>query len=169
MEVSGVAERMMKNMGWSAGKGLGKNETGIVASIKVAKRVDGEGLGAKKDHAGNDGWGATAGAFSSALAALSHKYGGDEDVAVKKVKTRAPRIARASVLRSKDTSLYSDHDMKAILGHAAKEPGDKRASSSSSAGKKRKKASKDSRSSSEDDRRAKKKTPKKRCSATKTV
>ena len=68
------------------------------------------------DHAGQKGWASTTGAFGSALAALTAKYGGDEEDQKRDKKARAPRIVRSSVLRSKDTSRYSAHDMKAIMG-----------------------------------------------------
>jgi len=85
----------------------------------VEKRVDGEGLGVRADHAGNDGWSSTSGAFGAALASLAEKYGGGDDETRQAAKTRAPRIARSSVLRSKDTSRYSARDMRAILGQPA--------------------------------------------------
>jgi Pin2-interacting protein X1 len=43
--VSNFARRQMEKMGWSEGKGLGKNEDGIAKHIKVAKREDAAGLG----------------------------------------------------------------------------------------------------------------------------
>lgn len=112
------ADRMMRKMGWSEGKGLGKAENGISSSVTVKRRVEGEGLGVTKDAAGAIGWSTTADAFGSALSALAEKYG--DDAPATKTRSRAPPIARARVLRSKDTSLYSADDMRAILGVDAK-------------------------------------------------
>ncbi|RLN92378.1 hypothetical protein BBJ28_00023202, partial [Nothophytophthora sp. Chile5] len=47
-EVSAFARRQMEKMGWSAGKGLGKQEQGVVSHIKVKKRAELQGVGAEK-------------------------------------------------------------------------------------------------------------------------
>jgi len=49
----GYGEKMLAQMGWSVGKGLGKNEDGIVEPVQVVKRKGKLGLGA--DAAGVDG------------------------------------------------------------------------------------------------------------------
>ena len=40
--------KMLQKMGWKEDKGLGKNDSGSVASIKVSKRAEGLGLGMEK-------------------------------------------------------------------------------------------------------------------------
>lgn len=40
--------KMLQKMGWKEDKGLGKNDSGSVASIKVSKREEGLGLGMEK-------------------------------------------------------------------------------------------------------------------------
>ena len=40
--------KMLQKMGWKEDKGLGKNESGSVSSIKVSKREEGLGLGMEK-------------------------------------------------------------------------------------------------------------------------
>jgi Pin2-interacting protein X1 len=42
---SNFAMRQMEKMGWTEGKGLGKNESGIAEHIKITKREDAAGLG----------------------------------------------------------------------------------------------------------------------------
>lgn len=46
--VSAFARKQMEKMGWSAGKGLGKEEQGRVEHIKVKKREEQMGLGVEK-------------------------------------------------------------------------------------------------------------------------
>ncbi|CAI5728016.1 unnamed protein product [Peronospora destructor] len=48
-EVSDFARRQMKMMGWSEGKGLGKNEQGITSHVKVKRREELQGVGVEKE------------------------------------------------------------------------------------------------------------------------
>eukprot|EP01016_Furgasonia_blochmanni_P015426 TRINITY_DN1841_c0_g1_i3.p1 TRINITY_DN1841_c0_g1~~TRINITY_DN1841_c0_g1_i3.p1 ORF type:complete len:264 (-),score=39.58 TRINITY_DN1841_c0_g1_i3:154-945(-) len=49
---------MLKKMGWSEGKGLGKNEDGIQDCVQIARRPENLGLGGKtgNDFKWNDNW-----------------------------------------------------------------------------------------------------------------
>lgn len=47
-EMSDFARRQMEKMGWSAGKGLGKNEQGMKSHVKVKRREELQGVGAEK-------------------------------------------------------------------------------------------------------------------------
>jgi Pin2-interacting protein X1 len=47
-EVSDFAKRQMEKMGWSKGKGLGKNEQGVKSHVKVKRREELQGVGAEK-------------------------------------------------------------------------------------------------------------------------
>ena len=77
---SAFGYRMLQKMGWTEDKGLGKNETGIVDSLKVKKREAGIGLGseATTDGAGNRGWSYTAQSFDSVLNLLKEEYKNDK-------------------------------------------------------------------------------------------
>ncbi|KAG1695967.1 hypothetical protein DVH05_018954 [Phytophthora capsici] len=58
-EVSDFARRQMEKMGWSAGKGLGKNEQGMKSHVKVKRREELQGVGAEKQEVkeqGNQWW-----------------------------------------------------------------------------------------------------------------
>ncbi|KAG6594272.1 uncharacterized protein IUM83_17841 [Phytophthora cinnamomi] len=58
-EVSDFARRQMEKMGWSAGKGLGKNEQGVKSHVKVKRREELQGVGAEKkavQEQGNQWW-----------------------------------------------------------------------------------------------------------------
>jgi hypothetical protein len=59
MGVSDFAKRAMAKMGWTEGKGLGAAEDGMTESIRVKKRVEGEGIGEEKrrlDETNDDWW-----------------------------------------------------------------------------------------------------------------
>jgi len=59
-KVSDFAKKQMLKMGWTEGKGLGKNEDGMSSHIKISKRVDSVGLGSEKLNLevqnNNDSW-----------------------------------------------------------------------------------------------------------------
>lgn len=82
--------KMLQKMGWNEDKGLGKNETGTVSSIKVSRREEGLGLGMEKvtDGAGNLGWSSTAQSFNDVLKVLNESY-----KKTTKVKKSVPKIS----------------------------------------------------------------------------
>lgn len=45
--ISTFGERLMKQMGWSEGQGLGKHEDGIKEAIRVKKKDDNKGVRAR--------------------------------------------------------------------------------------------------------------------------
>ncbi len=48
---SSLAEAMMRKMGWSEGKGLGKNEDGEAEVLQIKRREEGQALGATEQNA----------------------------------------------------------------------------------------------------------------------
>ncbi|CAN0002423.1 unnamed protein product, partial [Discosporangium mesarthrocarpum] len=66
--------RMLEKMGWKEGKGLGKNEDGMASNVKVIKKADNLGLGAKRDTSGDQGWASTTLSYSGVLEALGKAY-----------------------------------------------------------------------------------------------
>src|SRR5690606_13638961 len=67
--------RLLVKLGWSEGKGLGRNLEGQTTAVKLARRAESLGLGAEDDKAGNIGWSTTSMSFNSVLATLNDKYG----------------------------------------------------------------------------------------------
>jgi|JI61114C2RNA_FD_contig_51_3886397_length_421_multi_6_in_0_out_0_2 Pin2-interacting protein X1 len=65
--------KMLKKMGWTEGKGLGKGESGITDCVQQKRREDGLGLGQedRKNFNWNDNWWDTA--FNSAIKKLEVK------------------------------------------------------------------------------------------------
>lgn len=67
--------KMLQKMGWTEGKGLGKNEDGVSEHVKVAKKSNNLGLGATHDSTGAAGWASTAVSFNNVLETLGKAYG----------------------------------------------------------------------------------------------
>jgi len=66
---------MLLKMGWSAGKGAGKDESGISTHIKVEKREELLGIGSVQDCAGNIAFSKQITGFTDVLAALHQDHG----------------------------------------------------------------------------------------------
>ena len=73
---SGFGFRMLQKMGWKEDKGLGKDGSGIVDSLKVRRLDNGIGLGmeALADTAGDKTWSATTTSLNAVLDILKQSY-----------------------------------------------------------------------------------------------
>jgi len=129
---------MLAKMGWSSGKGLGKKEDGIVEHVRVVKRSEALGLGAKPAGAGGEAALSNAvadyNALLASLASVSSGAGGsakrarsgsDSSAASSEApRPKAPsapvriigRFAHHKALRQKNVAGYSAADLQAILG-----------------------------------------------------
>ena len=87
---------MLQKMGWKEDKGLGKEESGMVDSIKIQKREIGIGLGMEgtTDRAGK-GWSETANSFNAVLDILKQSYSKEKSKKnkVKKSSSDIPNIS----------------------------------------------------------------------------
>jgi len=70
---------MMLKLGWSQGKGLGKNEDGMATHIKVDKRSDKLGIGSEVDETGNLAFSKQIHGFNNVLALLQKVHGQDDE------------------------------------------------------------------------------------------
>lgn len=97
---SGFGFRMLQKMGWKEDKGLGKNETGIVESIKVKKRDEGIGLGMvqSSDSAGLLGWNETVSSFNDVLKVLNENYGDKKKKKDKKDNSSSSKAKKTSTI-----------------------------------------------------------------------
>lgn len=80
--------RMLQKMGWTEGKGLGKNEDGVSEHVKVSKKSNNLGLGATRDQTGAAGWASTAVSFNGVLETLAKAYGTAHNSSDKKSKKK---------------------------------------------------------------------------------
>ncbi|GAB5033369.1 gpatch domain containing protein [Nannochloropsis oceanica] len=125
--------QMMMKMGWSDGRGLGRELQGNAKHLTVSKKVDNAGLGSVKDETGNAGWTEASASFDSVLSKLNAHYGGQREAAQKKWEQKEKKRGNKSrkkegggtasgllrhpkLLQSKNIRKYSAHDMQAILG-----------------------------------------------------
>ncbi|XP_028399677.1 PIN2/TERF1-interacting telomerase inhibitor 1-like [Dendronephthya gigantea] len=116
--------QMLEKMGWADGKGLGRDKTGSTSHVKIKKRKQNLGLGAKESH--DNDWLAQQEDFNNLLSALQ-KHGGNAELQTEEQNRKAMlEVAKASrkrvfykrFIRSKDTSKYSQADMECIFGSA---------------------------------------------------
>ncbi|CAG9568132.1 unnamed protein product [Danaus chrysippus] len=112
-------QRMLEKMGWSAGKGLGANENGIVEHIVARYKNDEKGLGYEDK---NDQWTKHEDDFNSLLANLSNNSENNTEnlhsgVSLEdKSKKSKARIHYHKFTRGKDLSRYSEKDLANIFG-----------------------------------------------------
>ena len=82
---------MLQKMGWSKGKGLGKNEDGSTSHIKVKKKEDSQGLGLDEDIEGTKTLMKNANVFSDILKELNATHGVKKIKKIKRGKKRKSR------------------------------------------------------------------------------
>ena len=77
---SGFGAKMMASMGWSVGKGLGKDESGRVNIVSVTKREEGQGLGVGVADTADDAIKAHKNSFASIASQIVVPSDSDSDV-----------------------------------------------------------------------------------------
>ncbi|XP_076046812.1 uncharacterized protein LOC143028504 [Oratosquilla oratoria] len=121
-------QKLMEKMGWSKGKGLGKDEQGRTDHVKVSVRENNKGVGYKGN---DDEWIKHYDAFENVLANLNNANNSDDEtkpsdsmedsaskrtsLEVKSKKSKA-RVHYHKFTRGKDLSRYGEDDLACILG-----------------------------------------------------
>ncbi len=72
---SGFGHKMLAKMGWSEGKGLGKNKQGQTHNLRAIRREESLGIGASTDTHGSEGFSQTSANFHGVLAKLNAEHG----------------------------------------------------------------------------------------------
>jgi len=116
--------KMMMKMGWSEGKGLGKNEDGRADYIKTQANTTKSGLGADLDTSKN--WLANSSDFNNVLAALNAKYSSNKQDASETQQQQPSKpkhlISATKRQKAKCVNNYKKEDIAAILGHTTTTP-----------------------------------------------
>ncbi len=116
---SNFGQKMLLKMGWSKGKGLGKNEQGTNDNLRAIRREEGLGIGAKTDTLGEEGFSSTSRNFHGVLATLREQHG---DTSSSKKKSKKSK-KKSKEKKKDDTSSSSGLTLstkRVTAGHAAK-------------------------------------------------
>ncbi|KAI9998995.1 hypothetical protein PInf_003667 [Phytophthora infestans] len=118
-EVSDFARRQMEKMGWSAGKGLGKNEQGVKSHVKVKRREELQGVGAEKEavkEQANQWWFNVYDRMASKIVidASSDEEGGDKKKKEKKKEKKRKRDENTS--KNDKFRIPTDEELFAATG-----------------------------------------------------
>ncbi|KAJ8902104.1 hypothetical protein NDN08_006512 [Rhodosorus marinus] len=112
--------QMLQKMGWSEGKGLGKNEDGSVKPIVFRRKLDSSGIGSEKKP--SDVW-KNGGEMSSSFSDLLSNLGsvGSEPKSTKRERQKGSQKSKsASFLErrksGKNVKLYSRKELSEIFG-----------------------------------------------------
>nr|XP_061785239.1 PIN2/TERF1-interacting telomerase inhibitor 1-like [Nerophis lumbriciformis] len=125
---SRFGQKMLERMGWSKGKGLGRNEQGATDHIKVKPKNDHNGVGGKESH--EDNWITHQDDFNDLLAQLNNCHGQKNTEPLpkeqnsfsleEKSKTSKKRVHYMKFAKGKDLSSRSTTDLNCIFGKRAK-------------------------------------------------
>ncbi|XP_036437558.1 PIN2/TERF1-interacting telomerase inhibitor 1 [Colossoma macropomum] len=127
---SKFGQKMLERMGWSKGKGLGKNEQGGTEHVKVKVKNNSLGVGATVYN--EDNWIAHQDDFNQLLAELNDCHGQNsaEEAAKEqtqgfsleeKSKTSKKRVHYMKFTKGKDLSNRSETDLACIFGKRSKQ------------------------------------------------
>mmetsp|Transcript_2575 Transcript_2575/g.3861 ORF Transcript_2575/g.3861 Transcript_2575/m.3861 type:complete len:245 (-) Transcript_2575:42-776(-) len=126
---SSFGQKMLLKMGWSQGKGLGKNQQGTNTNLRGVRREEGLGIGAKTDTLGSEGFSVTSRNFHGVLANLYAEHGnGGASSSSKKDKKKRKKGDKEKKSNKKDKkkdSKESDSGLtlsskRVTAGHAQK-------------------------------------------------
>ncbi|KAF0685773.1 Aste57867_22381 [Aphanomyces stellatus] len=104
-EVSSFAKRQMAKMGWTEGKGLGKNEQGMATHIKVKRREENMGVGVEtkeKEEQTNQWWYNVYNNVASKIVVDASSDDEDDDEKAAKKKKKKEKKAKKDKKRKRD-------------------------------------------------------------------
>jgi Pin2-interacting protein X1 len=114
---------MMQKMGWTEGKGMGKNEDGRVEHVKTVKKSDNLGIGAERRT--GDNWLENTNAFDELLKGLNAAQDEVKEPEVREVVKPVMHgrlYHRTKFVRNKLVSNYDEDQLSHILGRKSLKP-----------------------------------------------
>eukprot|EP00554_Chaetoceros_debilis_P008295 CAMPEP_0194098974 /NCGR_PEP_ID=MMETSP0150-20130528/277_1 /TAXON_ID=122233 /ORGANISM="Chaetoceros debilis, Strain MM31A-1" /LENGTH=239 /DNA_ID=CAMNT_0038785097 /DNA_START=82 /DNA_END=798 /DNA_ORIENTATION=+ len=119
---STFGQKMLLKMGWSKGKGLGKNEQGTNDNLRAIRREEGLGIGAKTDLHGSEGFNTTSRNFHGVLATLQQEHANDSSSSKSSSKKSKKKRKKSSKVEksSKDSGSLTLSSKRVTAGHSAK-------------------------------------------------
>jgi len=101
---SSFGYRMLTQMGWNEGKGLGLNEEGRTENLPIIKKYDTKGIGDSSDPQNN--WQETAQEFSTVLERLNSAYPQSEENTPKQRKKKTKEQKEKREKRNKKLKIH---------------------------------------------------------------
>ena len=98
---SGFGHKMLAKMGWSEGKGLGKNKQGQTHNLRAIRREESLGIGASTDTHGSEGFSQTSANFHGVLAKLNAEHGSGSSSGASSDEDSGSASGRSSSKKSK--------------------------------------------------------------------
>lgn len=114
---SAFGYKMLQKMGWSEGKGLGKNQDGMTEHLRVRKREESLGLGAKVDFTGVSSLSSAVSDFNRILASL----GGTEVSKTGKKRARSDSTDSSAASSTVESDSASDSSSDSDSGSDSSE------------------------------------------------
>ncbi|CAD5206579.1 unnamed protein product [Bursaphelenchus okinawaensis] len=119
-----IGKKLMSKMGWTDGKGIGRNEQGSAENIKLNPNYTNAGLGADHHKKQQDKWIAVHDDFAALLKDLNQGKEVKEDdeeqaekISIQTVSKSSKKRIHYKFTRGKDLSLASETDKNAIFGN----------------------------------------------------
>lgn len=117
-DTSSFGQKMLLKMGWTQGKGLGKNQQGTSTNLRAIRREDGLGLGASTDKTGDLGFSVTSRNFHGVLASLKEHHGSTVD-SQSSTSSKKSKKSKSKSLKRSESGLTMPSN-RVTAGHARK-------------------------------------------------
>lgn len=118
-DTSSFGQKMLLKMGWSQGKGLGKNQQGTSTNLRAIRREEGLGLGASTDKTGDLGFSVTSRNFHGVLASLKEHHGSTVDDSQSSTSSKKNKKSKSRSLKRSESGLTMPSN-RVTAGHARK-------------------------------------------------
>lgn len=119
-DTSTFGQKMLLKMGWSQGKGLGKNQQGLSTNLRAIRREEGLGIGASTDNTGDAGFSITSRNFHGVLASLQQHHGSGSSASITKEDSSTSQRKKKTKKFKKSERGLTMPSNRVTAGHARK-------------------------------------------------